>query len=344
MPRKALVGISVAVLAMTTTVSAAIAAAPALITANPPSSLAAPIVLTAGDATGRTITFSNGDKSVSTSALVVTLIGSGFSKVSDTCSGIALGPRKTCSVRVAFAGAASAASNASMTVGAKNKPAAATSYFTVLPPPTITVAVQAFPNDAQDFPFTTTGTGPASWTDGFNLDDDSTAELSNTATFTVPPGSKTLSASTVNGWSSSGFSCAGVAVTYPNGQMAAFTLVAGDAVHCSYTSSKDATISITKSASPADGTDFGFSGDLGPFMLDDGGLPDAINSTETFTIPGTQAGTKTITETALPGWSTTDIDCTGTQSFTPDLENQSVNVLVDWGDTVSCTFTNQPPT
>jgi hypothetical protein len=351
MSGKALFGVAVAGAVSLTMASGSMAAAPAVITASPVSSAAAPIVLAAGDAAGRTITFSNGDKSVSTGALVVTLSGAGFSRVSDGCSGVALGPKKSCSVTVTFAGPAPpSVRNASLTVGAKNKAPSATSFLTVLPAtvsPTITVVVDAQPDDAQDFHFNTTGTGPGAWTGGFDLDDDGAAvPLSNSAVFTVPVGQKTITESAVSGWSLSDVTCVGVPVGYSNGtRTATFTLASGDAVTCTYTNAKDATVSVEKSAAPADGTDFAFTGDLGAFMLDDGGPEDAVNSTKTFTIPGTQAGTKTITESAKSGWSTSAIVCVGSSSFTPDLASQSVNVLVNRGDTITCTFSNaaEPP-
>ena len=125
-------GFALALLVLAFTASASLAASPSPgVLTNPFSS--SPLVLTAGDSTGRTVTFMNGDKSVSTTALVVTLTGTGFSKVADGCSGVALGPRKSCSVRVAYPGPVPLAQqNASLTVASKNRASSSTALLTVL--------------------------------------------------------------------------------------------------------------------------------------------------------------------------------------------------------------------
>src|SRR5438093_635532 len=60
--------------------------------------------------------------------------------------------------------------------------------YTTLFRSTITIVKDAVPNDAQDFAFTTTGGGPAAFTTGFSLDDDSDPTLSNSQTFTFKIG------------------------------------------------------------------------------------------------------------------------------------------------------------
>src|SRR4029450_7771521 len=123
------------------------------------------------------------------------------------------------------------------------------------------------------FAFATTGTGPASWTSGFSLDDDGTAAnpLSNTAVFTIPAaqaGAKSITEALTNGWTLTDLTCSGVnGITYSNNnsagipRTASFTVASGDAVDCTYTNRKNASISVTKDADPADGTDFDFTGD-----------------------------------------------------------------------------------
>ena len=57
-----------------------------------------------------------------------------------------------------------------------------------------------------------------------------------------------------------------------------------------------------------------------------------------FTIDGTEFGNKTIAETAVTGWSLTNIDCTG---GTETDAGTGITVTVDPGDTIICTFTNK---
>src|SRR4029078_3236645 len=125
--------------------------------------------------------------------------------------------------------------------------------------------------------------------------------------------------------------CSGVPVTYSNNntadipQTATFNVAAGDAVTCTYTNTENAKITIVKDADPANGVNFDFSGDLGAFQLDEGGAADAVNTSETFTIPGNQLGTKTITEAAKAGWTNTDITCINSSSYTADAATRSAN-------------------
>jgi hypothetical protein len=111
-----------------TLVSTATAGSPAKIVVNgggAGSSAANPVIVTAGSATGQVVTFSNSDKSKSTTALVVTPPGNGFSIVSDGCTGLALGPRKSCTVRVAFlASAPPTGQTAQLRIASKTPPPA----------------------------------------------------------------------------------------------------------------------------------------------------------------------------------------------------------------------------
>jgi hypothetical protein len=89
---------------------AAMAGSVAVISVNDGSygaSAATPVSVAVGDAQGQAIAFTNRDKSRSTSALVVSPPGNGFSIVADKCSGVALGPNKSCTVTVAYQGAGS---------------------------------------------------------------------------------------------------------------------------------------------------------------------------------------------------------------------------------------------
>ncbi|MFN0148077.1 MAG: vWA domain-containing protein [Dehalococcoidia bacterium] len=81
-------------------------------------------------------------------------------------------------------------------------------------------------------------------------------------------------------------------------------------------------------------------GDPSFSLADDGGggLP-ATNAIGTPVVTGA-SDTYTITETAVAGWTLSSIDCTGADSFTPNLAGGSVSVTFGNGDTVACTFNN----
>jgi len=79
-----------------------------------------------------------------------------------------------------------------------------TCTFTDLKRGQIVVVKDAQPNDAQDFAFTTTGTGLSS----FSLDDDADPTLSNTQVFSgLLPGTRTVSETAVAGWSLTNLVC-----------------------------------------------------------------------------------------------------------------------------------------
>lgn len=118
------VSTSAVLLALALSASAAFAAPVGTITADQPSSEQTPLTVSPGP-TGLTVTFTNSDKSKSTSALVVSLAGTGFSITTDTdtCTGTALGPRKRCSVTVAYTGSTpTTGQTATLTVAPKSPP------------------------------------------------------------------------------------------------------------------------------------------------------------------------------------------------------------------------------
>lgn len=92
------------------------------------------------------------------------------------------------------------------------------------------------------------------------------------------------------------------------------------------------TIRIIKSTQPAGGTGFTFTETMtnGTFALDDTGE-------EVFA--GVPAGTYTVTEDVLPGWSLTDLTCSDEDS-TGDPATRTATIVLAGGETVSCTFKN----
>ena len=130
------VGAAAAVLIALLFVPQVMAAGPATISVNhggAGSSQANPVVVPVGDSQGQVITFSNANKAKSTSALVVTAPGNGFSILDNTCKG-ALGPNKSCAVTVAYLGAEpSPGTTAQLGVSSKTPPPSAVAYLRVAP-------------------------------------------------------------------------------------------------------------------------------------------------------------------------------------------------------------------
>ena len=206
-----------------------------------------------------------------------------------------------------------------------------TCTFTNTQDATVTIIKDAQPNHAQDFAFTGSF-GP------FNLDDDIDPTLLDRRTFTVSStafGTKTVTEAAVAGWSLTVLDCTGTVETsdLPN-RTTSFTVNAGDVVVCTFTNAKDATVTIVKDAVPNHAQDFAFTGSFGPFSLDDDTDPTLLDR-RTFTVSGTGFGAKTVTETALAGWSLTGLVCSeGT------VTGATASVTVDPGDVITCTFTN----
>ncbi len=172
---------------------------------------------------------------------------------------------------------------------------------------TVTVIKDAVPNAAQDFAFTTTG----SQLSGFSLDDDADGTLSNTKVFTVSGagfGEKTVSESAVAGWSLTDITCSEGSDA---GNTATIQVDPGDAITCTFTNKQDATVTIVKDAVPNAAQDFAFTttgAGLSGFSLDDD-ADGTLSNTKVFTVSGADFGQKTVSESAVAGWSLTDITC-----------------------------------
>src|SRR5207248_2396949 len=114
------------------------------------------------------------------------------------------------------------------------------------------------------------------------------------------------------GWTLTNVACsAGGTATLATRTVSA-TLAAGDAVTCTDTNTKDATLTIIKDAVPNDAQDFTYSGTgtgISAFSLDDTVYP-YTTLFRSFTFNGNQLGAKTVTEDANPaGWTLTNVAC-----------------------------------
>ena len=125
-------------------------------------------------------------------------------------------------------------------------------YTNTLQAATITVTKDAVPNDPQDFTFTTTGSGGGALfaSGSFLLDDDADGTLPASRTFTFTgadaTGPKTITETLpVTGWDLTALVCS-KGTTNPATGLASIALLPGDAVTCTYTNTKDATLDIEK--------------------------------------------------------------------------------------------------
>jgi len=175
------------------------------------------------------------------------------------------------------------------------------------------------------FPFTTTGAG-------FTLASLTTSNGTISQTFSdLAAGSYSITEGTTAGWNFTSLSCSG-GVVQINGTTANITLNAADAVTCTYTNTKQGTITINKKTVNGDGTfDFTTTGaGLSNFAITTSG------GTGTRTFDQLAAGTYTVTETVVDPWTLTTLVCSaGGQSAKP-----TATITLPAGGNVTCTFTN----
>ena len=102
----------------------------------------------------------------------------------------------------------------------------------------------------------------------------------------------------------------------------------GEDVVCTFTNVERGSITIVKETNPKAGAEFGFTGDLGGFFLDDG-------ESESFgdLLPGDYA----VAEQTMGQWKLDAVVCLGGDSTTI---GNGVQVHLGAGESVTCTFTN----
>ena len=209
-----------------------------------------------------------------------------------------------------------------------------TCVFTNTKDATVTIVKDARPDAAQDFAYTTTGTG---WSD-FSLDDDADATLPSSRTFSFAAGSfgeKTITESATAGWSNTSLVCSEGTV---DGSSATLSVDPGDDITCTYVNKQDATVTVIKDAQPDAAQDFDYTttgSGWSDFSLDDD-ADATLPSSRTFTFSGGDFGSKTVTEPAVAGWSNTNLVCSeGT------VDGSTATLDVDPGDSITCTYVNK---
>ena len=199
--------------------------------------------------------------------------------------------------------------------------------------------VTAPASDPQDFAFTTTGSGLSS----FTLDTDAgDGTYSNTQTFSnIAPGSYTVTETGVSGWDLTNLVCtdptSNSSVNIGTG-VATINVAAGETVSCTYTNTKEGSITITKVTVPSSHPqDFAFTttgSGLSSFTLDTDAGDVTYSNTKTFT--GLSPNTYTVTEGAVSGWDLTDVTCTTGGSDVGAV----ATIVLPAGGSVTCTYTN----
>ena len=205
---------------------------------------------------------------------------------------------------------------------------------------TVIVEKQTVPDGAAgSFAFTSTIPGKAS----FNLTD---GQQNSTE---VTPGVFTATETVPAGWSLTDITCSGDTIA-PNssdaGNTATFNAQSGETITCVFTNTKHASLTVVKVTDPAsDPQDFDFdltgSGVPADLDLDTDAGNATLPSQQTFDLTAAQLGAYSVTESAVAGWTLTELACTGAGAdSSTSLANRAATLDIDAGETVVCTFTN----
>ncbi len=123
---------------------------------------------------------------------------------------------------------------------------------------------------------------------------------------------------------------------------ATFKLDPGETVTCTFFNAQRGTITIIKDARPDSAQDFGFTGDLGSFTLDDDG--DASNGTSNMaSFQNLVAGSYSVSETGVEGWDLTNLECETTGGASAEIDGATADLNLTDGGSITCVFTNSKP-
>lgn len=152
----------------------------------------------------------------------------------------------------------------------------------------------------------------------------------------VNPGNYGVGETPTTGWDLTALTCTGAeddVSAYLGEGEASFSLEAGDDVGCTFVNTKRGHIIVVKDVVPDNAQDFVFTNDFAngnpsSFTLDDDADGTLSNSQDSEVLPGTYA----VSETPVVGWDLTSATCSD--------GSPASAVVVDPGETVTCTFTN----
>src|SRR5215217_1313963 len=226
-----------------------------------------------------------------------------------------------------------------------------TCVFTNTQHASLTVVKETDPaSDPQDFDFDLTGTGLPT---DLDLDTDAgDATLPSSQVFNLNAaqlGAKTVIESMVPGWALTDLECTGAGAdssTDLGARTATLDIDAGENVVCTFTNTKNATVTIVKETDPAsDPQDFDFdltgAGVPADLDLDTDGGDATLPSSQTFNLTAAQLGAHTVIESVVAGWSLADLECTGAGAdSSTSTATRTATLDIDAGENVVCTFTN----
>lgn len=217
----------------------------------------------------------------------------------------------------------------------------------------IVIVKDAVPNDAQDFAFTTTGTGLSD----FSLDDDADGTLSNSRTvLALEPGTYTVTEALATGWNLTGLTCVdpnnSSTVDLANRE-ASIDLDGNETATCTFTNTRVPTVIRLQKALPngrliaTDQFRLAITGTDAPAAVTTTGAGTAATGSVTHATP-TPGASYTLSETLvgttpLTSYVTTWA-CTNTRpgGQTPSGTGTSFSLTPAAGDDLTCTFTNTP--
>ncbi|MCV2393674.1 hypothetical protein OEB99_05075 [Actinotalea sp. M2MS4P-6] len=206
-----------------------------------------------------------------------------------------------------------------------------------IPPASLTVTKHTDPGGGPSFAFLGSGLSPRA----FALTDGESQAFTG-----LSPGTYRVAEIPVPGWVAEGSCSNGDTVA---GGRVEVTLRPGEQVTCDITNTKQASLTLTKVADPQTDQDFAFvvrHADAAPgtVLLDDDGDPTDDPENEhlpaSLTAPAAPPGVWTVTETAVPGWSVSDLTCTGGTVLVVDPASRTATVSVAPGESASCVVTN----
>ncbi|HZU73392.1 MAG TPA: SpaA isopeptide-forming pilin-related protein [Acidimicrobiales bacterium] len=207
----------------------------------------------------------------------------------------------------------------------------------------ITIVKDANPADSTPFIFTPQEVTPTASTMGgpFTLEDPGTIAAPQSKTFTgLGAGTYTFTEGAFAGWTQGTPSCTitGTGTATGTGAGAASVTLGSpnDSATCTFTNTKQASITVDKTTAPAGSSQtFGYTWSGGaPFHLT-GKAPN--NST---LLSGLAPGAYSITEAATAGWDATNLVCSGTAAAPTYTGSTTVDLTLAAGENAVCTYTN----
>ncbi|WP_299178598.1 hypothetical protein [uncultured Neptuniibacter sp.] len=158
-----------------------------------------------------------------------------------------------------------------------------------------------------------------------------------TTYFNLNPGTYTVTETDPGPqWDLTDLSCSDTDNTVVSNATATIELDPGETVVCTYENTRRGNIIIVKNSIGGDG-EFAYSGSLGLTSLTTVGGTDDTGNTYFNMVPGIYSVTET---DPAPNWDLTGLSCIETGGQNTATNNATANIMLDPGETVTCTYTN----